>query len=120
GRPGVRARGRVDGDRARLHPPGPVVCATGGRRLMIVSHRQVITGTALLLVLIAVTLIPFASLFTTALHQSGTYPSGLDWPSHPHWHNFVEAFHVANMGAIFKSSVLIVLGVVPISCAIAT
>ena len=46
--------------------------------------------------------------------------SGLDWPSHPHWHNFVEAFHVANMGAIFKSSVLIVLGVVPISCAIAT
>ena len=45
------------------------------------------------------------------------YPNGLDWPSHPHWHNFVEAFHVANMGAIFKSSVLIVLGVVPVSVA---
>ena len=87
---------------------------------MILSRRQTWTGTALLLVLIGITLVPFASLFTTALHPSGTYPSGLDWPSHPHWHNFVEAFHVANMGAIFKSSVLIVVAVVPISCAIAT
>src|SRR3569833_3805393 len=67
-----------------------------------------------------VTLLPFASMFTTALHQSGTYPRGLDWPSHPHWHNFVEAFRTANMGAIFTSSVLIVVAVVPISLAIAT
>ena len=50
----------------------------------------------------------------------GPTRSGLDWPSHPHWHNFVEAFHVANMAAIFKSSVLIVLGVVPVSVVIAT
>ena len=35
--------------------------------------------------------------------------AGLDWPAHPHWGNFVEAFNVANMGAILKSSVLIVL-----------
>src|SRR5664280_2226405 len=68
----------------------------------------------------AVTLLPFMSLFTTALHESGTYPRGLDWPSHPHWHNFIEAFHVANMGVIFKSSVLIVIGVVPVSILIAT
>ena len=87
---------------------------------MIVTRRQTWSGTALLVVVMALTLIPFASLFTTALHQSGTYPSGLDWPSHAHWHNFIEAFHAANMGTIFKSSVLIVLGVVPISCAIAT
>src|SRR3569833_1796138 len=66
------------------------------------------------------TLLPFDSMFTTALHQSGTYPRGLDWPSHPHWHNFVEAFRTANMGAIFTSSVLIVGAVVPISIAIAT
>jgi raffinose/stachyose/melibiose transport system permease protein len=87
---------------------------------MIVSRRQAWSGTTLLLVLIGVTLVPFASLFTTALHQSGTYPSGLDWPSHPRWHNFIEAFHAANMGAIFTSSALIVLGVVPVSCAIAS
>jgi raffinose/stachyose/melibiose transport system permease protein len=87
---------------------------------MMVSRRQTLPGALLLLVLMGVTLVPFASLFTTALHESGTYPNGLDWPSHPHWHNFIEAFHSANMGTIFKSSVLIVVGVVPISCAIAT
>ena len=38
----------------------------------------------------------------------------------PHWGNFVDAFHVANMGAIFTSSVLIVLAVVPVSVVIAT
>ena len=75
---------------------------------MIVSRRHSWAGGALLVALMVVTLLPFLSLFTTALHQSGTYPNGLDWPSHPHWHNFVEAFHAANMGAIFKSSVLIV------------
>lgn len=87
---------------------------------MITARRTTLSGGALLVVLMAVTLLPFASLFTTALHQSGTYPSGLDWPSHPHWHNFIEAFHAANMATIFKSSVLIVLGVVPVSCLIAT
>jgi raffinose/stachyose/melibiose transport system permease protein len=87
---------------------------------VITSRRQTLPGAALLLALMAVTLVPFASLFTTALHESGTYPNGLDWPSHPHWHNFIDAFHSANMGTIFESSVLIVVGVVPISCAIAT
>ena len=87
---------------------------------MILSRRHVWAGGALLLLLMGLTLLPFASMFTTALHQSGTYPRGLDWPSHPHWGNFVRAFHVANMGTIFKSSVLIVLGVVPVSVAIAT
>jgi raffinose/stachyose/melibiose transport system permease protein len=87
---------------------------------VIVTRRSAWTGAALLAVLMVVTLLPFASLFTTALHEPGTYPRGLDWPSHPHWGNFVEAFHVANMGAIFKSSVLIVIGVVPVTVLIAT
>src|ERR671929_360035 len=82
---------------------------------MTVARRNALSGGALLLFVAALTLVPFASLFTTALHESGTYPSGLDWPSHPHWHNFVEAFHAANMGAIFTSSVLIVIAVVPVS-----
>ena len=87
---------------------------------MSATRRNAWTGAALLAVLMVATLLPFASLFTTSLHESGTYPRGLDWPSHPHWHNFVEAFHVANMGAIFKSSVLIVIGVVPVTVLIAT
>jgi raffinose/stachyose/melibiose transport system permease protein len=87
---------------------------------VIVSRRNAWTGAALLVVLMVATLLPFMSLLTTSLHESGTYPRGLDWPSHPHWGNFVEAFHVANMGAIFKSSVLIVIGVVPVTVLIAT
>ena len=35
------------------------------------------------------------------------------WPADPQWGNFVDAFNVANMGALLVSSVLIVLGVVP-------
>jgi raffinose/stachyose/melibiose transport system permease protein len=87
---------------------------------VIVARRNVLGGGALLVLLMVLTLLPFASMLTTALHQSGTYPRGLDWPSDPHWGNFVKAFHVANMGAIFKSSVLIVLAVVPVSIVIAT
>ncbi len=76
-------------------------------------------GTVILMLLTAWTLLPFASLFTAALHPSGTYPSGLSWPSHPQWGNFVQAFNVANMATIFKSSALIVLGVVPVTVLIA-
>jgi raffinose/stachyose/melibiose transport system permease protein len=47
-------------------------------------------------------------------------PPGLEWPSDPQWGNFVEAFGVANMGALLTSSVLIVLGVVPAAVVIAT
>jgi raffinose/stachyose/melibiose transport system permease protein len=87
---------------------------------MIASRRYVGLGRAMLIVLMVVTLLPFASMFTTALHASGTYPSGLDWPSHPHWGNFSKAFDVANMITLMKSSGLILLGVVPISVLIAT
>jgi len=87
---------------------------------MIVARREALTGRALLIVLIAITILPFVSLFTTALHPSGTYPSGLDWPSDPQWGNFTEAFRSARMGEILTSSLLIVLGVVPVSLLIAT
>jgi raffinose/stachyose/melibiose transport system permease protein len=87
---------------------------------MIVARREIWTARTLLVVLMAVTLLPFVSLFTTALHQSGTYPLGLDWPSDPHWSNFADAFRAAHMGELLKSSLLIVLGVVPASVLIAT
>jgi raffinose/stachyose/melibiose transport system permease protein len=87
---------------------------------MNVARRHVWTGSTLLVLVMVLTLLPFISLFTTALHPSGTYPDGLDWPSHPHWHNFIAAFHAANMWPIFRSSVLIVVGVVPAALVIGT
>lgn len=82
---------------------------------MISGRAEGLVGRGLLVLLMAATLLPFVSLFVTALHAPGTYPSGLSWPSDPHWSNFADAFRVARMGEFLKSSVLIVLGVVPLS-----
>ncbi len=87
---------------------------------MIVSRRETWLGRVLLVLLMAVTILPFVSIFMTALHAPGTYPAGLSWPESPHWGNFLAAFQVSNMGALLWSSVLIVLGVVPVSLIIAT
>lgn len=87
---------------------------------MIVSRREQWLGRVLLVILMAVTVLPFVSLFVTALHPSGTYPAGLSWPATPHWSNFVEAFKAAEMGRLLWSSVLIEVGVVPVSLLIST
>jgi raffinose/stachyose/melibiose transport system permease protein len=87
---------------------------------MRVPRQELYAGRALLIILIAVVILPFLSIFTTALHPSGTVPSGLSWPADPQWGNFVEAFRVANMGALLQSSVFIVLAVVPVALLIST
>lgn len=87
---------------------------------MIVARRENLIGRALLVLLMLVTVLPFVSLFVTALHPSGTYPLGLSWPSRPHWGNFVDAFRAARMGGLLLSSSLIILGVVPISLLLGT
>jgi raffinose/stachyose/melibiose transport system permease protein len=87
---------------------------------MIVGRREAQTGRILLVLLMLFTLLPFVSLFFTALHESGTYPDGLSWPSHPQWGNFADAFTAAHMGKLLWSSTLIVAGVVPISLVLGT
>lgn len=87
---------------------------------MKISTGELWIGRTLLLVLIAVTVLPFVSIFMTALHPSNTVPSGLSWPAEPQWNNFIEAFNVANMAVLLGSSTFIVLAVVPISLIIST
>jgi raffinose/stachyose/melibiose transport system permease protein len=84
------------------------------------SRTELFTGRAVLVALVLVTLLPFISIFTTALHASGDVPAGLDWPANPQWGNFLEAFQVANMTSLLASSLFIVLAVVPISLVIST
>jgi raffinose/stachyose/melibiose transport system permease protein len=86
---------------------------------MRVSKTETVMGRLLLVVLMVVTIIPFVSMFLTALHPAGTYPNGISWPADPQWGNFVEAFTAARMGELLWSSSLIVIGVVPVSLAIA-
>jgi len=87
---------------------------------MRVARTELYSGRALLLGLIAITIVPFVSIFTTALYPSGSVPSGLGLPADPQWGNFLEAFSVANMSALLGSSVFIVLAVVPIALVIST
>ncbi len=87
---------------------------------MKVARGEVYAGRTLLLGLMALTVLPFLSIFTTALAPSGTVPSGLGWPAHPQWGNFVEAFKVANMTALLASSTFIVIAVVPVALIIST
>jgi raffinose/stachyose/melibiose transport system permease protein len=87
---------------------------------MRVARAELWTGRAFLLMLMAITILPFISIFVTALHPSGTVPQGLEWPADPQWGNFVEAFKVAQMPALLLSSTFIVLAVVPVSLVIST
>jgi raffinose/stachyose/melibiose transport system permease protein len=87
---------------------------------MIVGRREILVGRLLLVVLMAVTVLPFVSLTLTALQPSGSYPDGVSWPSDPQWSNFSDAFRSAHMAQLLLSSTLIVLGVVPISLVLGT
>ena len=70
GRPGLGARRRAHGARPGLRPAHPVADAEGR-----VDDRRPSRGldrpAALLVLLMAITLLPFVSLFVTALHPSG-------------------------------------------------
>lgn len=87
---------------------------------MRTGRGELLAGRTLLVVLIVVTILPFISIFLTALHPSGSVPNGLDWPANPQWGNFVDAFQAANMTALLGSSLFIVVLVVPISLLIST
>jgi raffinose/stachyose/melibiose transport system permease protein len=87
---------------------------------VIVARREIFTGRLLLLLLVAVTVLPFISLLSAALQPSDSTPLGIEWPSDPQWNNFVDAFNVAQMPALLWSSVLIVVGVVPVAVVIST
>ena len=87
---------------------------------MRVPRSELWFARGLLIALMAITILPFITLFTTALHASGDIPLGIEWPATPHWENFAKAFTQSRMGTLIVSSVTIVAGVVPISLVIST
>lgn len=62
---------------------------------------------------------PLASMLSAALQPEGSSPSGITFPSHPHWHNFVDAWQAASLVPLLESSAILVVGVVPVSVLIA-
>jgi raffinose/stachyose/melibiose transport system permease protein len=87
---------------------------------MKVDRGELFFGRLFLLTLMTFTILPFISIFMTALHPSGTVPGGLEWPADPQWGNFIAAFKVANMTKLLASSSFIVIAVVPVSLIIST
>lgn len=87
---------------------------------MKIGRLEVLAGRALLLGLMAFTILPFISIFLTALAPSNTLPRGFAWPQDPQWGNFVVAFKQAQMPKLLASSTYLVLAIVPVSLVIAT
>lgn len=87
---------------------------------MRAPRSEIWAGRILLLALMAFTILPFISVFVTALYPSGTIPNGLAWPEDPKWGNFAQAFNDAQMPKLIASSTLIVLLVVPVALIIST
>jgi raffinose/stachyose/melibiose transport system permease protein len=84
------------------------------------ATRRRLPGAALIIAAGLYSLVPLLSMLSAALAPQGTIPDGLSWPNDPQWHNFVDAWNVANVTTLLWSSTLIVLGVVPCAALIAT
>ena len=119
GRRRVGARGAAHHPGAHHRAAHPAADAGGPE--VIVSRREAWTGRLLLIVLIVITVIPFLSLLTTALHPSNSVPPGprlavRSRSGATSWRHSTRR----NMGTLLTSSVLIVLGVVPAAVIFAT
>ena len=64
--------------------------------------------------------IPLLVIATTALEPPGSVNTGLSWPAHPHWGNFVSAWSVAGFSTLMRSSAIICVAVVPVGVVLAT
>lgn len=62
---------------------------------------------------------PLLSMLSAALQPQGSSPAGFSIPTDPQWHNFVDAWNVANITTLMKSSIILVIGVVPVAILIA-
>lgn len=82
---------------------------------MLARFRDTAPKTILLLGAVLFSIIPLLSMLSAALAPQGTVPAGISFPTDPQWHNFVDAWNVANITTLVKSSLILVLGVVPAS-----
>nr|WP_314143786.1 carbohydrate ABC transporter permease [uncultured Rhodococcus sp.] len=82
---------------------------------MKTSVRQRVPGLVLLIGTMIFSILPLLSMLSAALQPQGTVPLGLSWPSDPQWHNFIDAWRVAEVTPLLISSIILVAGVVPVA-----
>jgi raffinose/stachyose/melibiose transport system permease protein len=77
--------------------------------------------TRAILALAAVSVIvPLLVIVSSALQSPDSLDTALAWPAHPYWGNFADAWSMAGFASLFKSSVIVTLGVVPAGVILAT
>ena len=77
--------------------------------------REVAPKTLLLGAAALFSVFPLLSMLSAALQPQGSSPAGISIPTNPQWHNFIDAWNLANITTLLQSSIIFVLGVVPIS-----
>jgi raffinose/stachyose/melibiose transport system permease protein len=87
---------------------------------MLTKVRDTAPKTILLLLACLFAIFPLLSMLSAALAPQGTVPVGISFPTDPQWHNFVDAWNVANITTLLWSALILVLGVVPASLLFAT
>ena len=87
---------------------------------MLTRIRDTAPKTILLLLACLFAIFPLLSMLSAALAPQGTIPVGISFPTDPQWHNFVDAWNVANITTLLWSALILVLGVVPASLLFAT
>jgi raffinose/stachyose/melibiose transport system permease protein len=87
---------------------------------MQTATRERVPGLLLLLGAMLFSIFPLVSMLSASLQPQGTVPVGISWPSDPQWHNFVDAWRVAEVTPLLVSSMILVAGVVPAAALIAT
>ena len=87
---------------------------------MITTLSEKIIGRTLLIFAVIFTVMPILSMFSASLEPADTTPLGLSWPKDPQWSNYKEAFSGGHVFELMKSSIFIVLLVVPITLLFAT
>lgn len=70
-------------------------------------------GNLVLALTIFFSILPFLSMLSAALQEQGSMPTGIQFTSTPHWENFIDAWNIANITPLLKSSLILVIGVVP-------
>lgn len=80
---------------------------------MTQSRSTKIIGGIMLALTIVFCIMPFVSMFSAAIQPQGSTPEGIQFTAHPQWHNFVDAWKMANITPLLLNSMLLVVVVVP-------
>lgn len=81
---------------------------------------EVWSGRAILTALVVFTLLPFVGMFSAAVQEPGSAPTGMSLGFPWHLENFATAFEVARLPELMWSSLVLVLMVVPAALVLST